>query len=336
MNLVPLFIGLSLCLSFSAQALDLNQYGVVAEEKWTPKTYINDFKYDVLYYQPEVLRTQEKRPALVFMHGGGSSTITREGAYNVSKSYINGLKRLADELKFTLIVPSSSSLNWGGHTRPMLEALSQELQEDPRFDRDHIGLAGHSMGGMGITRSSNWLADDYAFFVPMSAGKDPVGMYEANLLSMFNTRYVHLQGLSDHFEIFPEREVQHLNEMKKLEIKLKKVSGYELIFYEGNHNYDLALFKTTLKRLFEKPIDRKQKVLYGSIYLMPSPTVISENEGSWTNVSTTRYFWLEAAEWEEIKEVTRVNFKAELQDDGTAIVITEGKHPVTKWRVVNF
>lgn len=331
-KLLALFL-LSISSMSTWAALGLNTYGEIADEKWAPDSYTTDFKYDILYYQPESLREKKNRRSLVFMHGGGASTITREGAYNVSKSYIRGLVRLAEELQLVLIVPSSSSLNWGGHTRPMLEALAEELRSDPRIDGDYIGLAGHSMGGMGITRSAHWLADDYAFFVPMAAGMDPATMSKANLLPKFNTRYVHLQGLKDHFTIFPEREIQHLNEMKKLELEEKKVSGYEMIFYEGDHNYDYDLFKSTLERLYRKPINRKPEVLYGSVYLTPSADVVNENEGSWNNVGTERYFWLEVAEWDKSAGPTRVDFKAILQPNGQATVITRGAHPVKKWRV---
>src|SRR5690606_33615734 len=160
-----LFLLLIVSFTLPSWALELTQYGNISSEQWAPANYPQDFKYDVLYYQPQSLKGKKNSKVLVFLHGGGASTVTRAGALSVSSSYISNLKSIADNLGFTLIVPSSSSLNWGGHTRVMLEALARELKQDKRFDAKRIGLSGHSMGGMGITRNFFWLADDFAFFL---------------------------------------------------------------------------------------------------------------------------------------------------------------------------
>ncbi len=213
-----------------------------------PRYQNPDFSYDIFYYIPASLEKTQNAPALIFMHGGGDSTLTREGAIKTVQRYAPDLISLAEELKFILVLPSSNGLNWGGHTRGFIRDLAKLVRKDLKVDPNNFGLAGHSMGGMGITRSAQWLTEQFSFFLPLAAGMDPLGATEENLVSNFNTVYEHQQGLKDDFQIFIERCQNQEKVMKELEDKYHLTSGLIIKYYDGPHNYDRPLVKDSVRK----------------------------------------------------------------------------------------
>ncbi len=297
-----LLLILFLSLSFQVSAGVLKPHagffksiGKVSSFQWAPSHYQSEFKYDILYYIPEGLRNKESVKSLIFMHGGGSSTSTREGSLKVASSYMQGtLVRLANELQMAVVVPSAAGLNWGGHTIGMIRDLTRLFRSEVSVDHNNIGLSGHSMGGMGIGRSFPFLADEFAYFLPMAAGIDEKIQTEDHLNKVFNVPYVHLQGLKDHFTIFKDRCEEQKVRTKALETKYGRKSLLEVIYYNGSHNHDYNLMKSTIVRLQKSPRNLYQDTLYGS--LQYNDNFYTENNIRFHQGPFPRYFWIKIIE----------------------------------------
>lgn len=296
--------------------------GSLSSFKWAPTTYKSTFLYDVTYYIPEKIKDSSNVKSLIFMHGGGSSTMTREGSLEVSLRYKNYVKQIADELGMIVVLPSASGLNWGGHTYYMLKELAALMRRELKLDANNIGLTGHSMGGMGITRSAVFLGDEFAYFVPVASGTDERQIVEEHVNKSFNTPYVQLQGLKDHFEVFVTRNKAQEKLVHELEAKYGEKSKYEMIFYDGDHQMNTRLWIDTIKRLQQSPRDLFQKKLYG--VLRTNANFYVENNIRFFQGSASRYFWVSVSE-ADYSKVESVNFRASIENN--RIEINFAKRP---------
>jgi hypothetical protein len=287
-------------------------YGQLSEFSWAPDRYQTDFKYDIFYYIPQKLKSLSKVNTLVFMHGGGGSTLTREGSRRAVGLYAKDMIKLAEEIGYVLIMPSTNGLNWGGHTRNFLKDILDIARIDLDIHPDKIGLAGHSMGGMGITRNYIFLADQYAFFLPMAAGMDERIQIDSYLNPHFNVQYTHLQGLGDHFSEFVTRCQNHLSQVKIMEEKWQVKAPFEMVFYQGSHNYDFNLTKNKLLELFSKTSrNHYQKKLWGSLF--PNERILTENNIRYKEKSINSYFWFKGLHKETLSP-ERADFHAEIKN----------------------
>lgn len=286
-----------------------DKVGTLASFQWAPERYETGFRYDIFYYIPKALKDQKNVPSLIFMHGGGASTMDRRGSIDVTKMYAGDLVRLADELGMIVVLPSANGLNWGGHTRGILKDLAAMMKTDLEIDDNRIGVSGHSMGGMGITRIYSWLTDEFAYFIPQASGLEEKLHTEQYLNKTFNVPYVHLQGKNDHFRSFITRCESQLKLTKELEVSYGVPSKLEVNFYNGDHNYNLPLFKSTLSRLMKNPRDLYQKELFGSFDITNRKVV--DNNITFHLNSEARYFWLELASVDETVN-DRLHFRAKI------------------------
>lgn len=274
----------------------LSLKGTPSYSIWAPKAYTTGFTYDVVYYIPKTIDLSIPNKVLVFLHGGGTSTLTRLGSLEVTARYIKPLVKLANELNVIVVWPSAAGLNWGDHMRFMLKELNAEIKSKINVNSNFIALAGHSMGGMGITRSAHWLASEYNFIMPLAAGMDERHQTENNLWTNFNTIYYHINGENDHFEEFKTRALNEQKAMYYLENKFQKKSGYRLEFHAGNHQMDMPLVTARMKALFSIPRNLYQKELFGSFFYVD--TIATEREFRYNRKPTTEYFWLEVKAWD--------------------------------------
>lgn len=285
--------------------------GTVDSFQWAPERYEGDFRYDIFYYIPQSLSDKSQVSALIFNHGGGSSTMTREGSIRTVGLYMPDLKKLADELGIIVVLPSANGLNWGGHTRGLLRDLARKMRKELDIDVNRLGVSGHSMGGMGITRSYLWGADEFAFFMPLSAGMDVNHQTEQHLNKVFNVPYVHLQGLKDHFGIFITRCEEQLRRTQDLQIKYNQLSMLDMIFYEGTHQYNYELFRHHLSKLLTNfPRNLYQKELWGSLHTVKLKN--TENNIVYDYDSESRYFWVEAIQT-DLSVPERIDFHAKIE-----------------------
>jgi hypothetical protein len=296
----------------------LKEIGILSWAKWAPSFYTTGFYYDVAYYIPSTLNLNQPQKVLVFLHGGGSSTVTREGAIIAVNKYTKDMMSLADELGLVVVFPSSSGLNWGDHMRPMLKELNREIRKNLNVDSNRIALAGHSMGGMGITRSAHWLAGEYNFIMPLAAGMDESIQTENNLWTNFNTRYYHINGEKDHFEVFLTRALNEQKAIKAMEEKYGKKSGYSLEIHPGNHQYNLDLVIQRMKTLFEIPRDMYQNELFGSFYYVDEISQDNQDPNGgprfYNRKPTSDYFWLKANWMKNIRNA-RADFHVKIENN---------------------
>jgi hypothetical protein len=336
--------------STSTKSKELDQvvfkdYGKISQSLFNNYAKVDDVEkklsdYDILYYVPANLKGKKNIKALFFLHGGGQSTMTRSGSLRVAKSYINDLKSVADSLNVALICPSGSSQNWGGHMIDMLRDLKKIAVKDLNIDRNSIGLTGHSMGGMGITRSAHWLASEFSFFMPVAAGYDfnikneqvnPARKRNNSLYmnTYFNHRYLHLQGLQDHFQTFIERAKEQRNRIEAKEKLINRKSKYKLVFYNGSHNYPKTQYLNLLKTELENKRNPYQKFISGMEY-----NINELINNQWSNGfeiyygKMNSYFWIEGLEHIEYKKVNSVYGKVL----GNVISLTLDKN-ISKVRV---
>lgn len=335
MNKIFLILFLSLSLQAFAgviqeTAVHFKTIGAVGSFQWAPERYKSDFKYDVLYYIPESLKDARDVKTMIFMHGGGQSTLTREGSLKTVQLYMQDMVKLAYETQTVIVVPSASGLNWGGHTVGMIRDLNHLMRKELDVDHNNMGLSGHSMGGMGIGRSYMWLANEFAYFIPTAAGIDPRGQVEENMNKFFNTPYVHLQGLKDHFQTFVEWCQTLTKNVTALEEKFSEKSKLEVIYYDGPHNYDFKLLKNTLLRLQSIPRDLYQTKLYGS--LLYNDNFYTENNIKFHQGPNSRYFWVEIVEASG-STPERLDFRVEVKNNIIMLDILTNPKVIKKIRL---
>lgn len=286
--------------------------------------YEDGFTYDIYYYIPKMLEKKSNVRALIFNHGGGQSTLTRDDSIEfVTLYYKNSLVRLANELGIVVVLPSANGLNWGGHTRLLMRNLLRIMRKDLSVDPNKIGLSGHSMGGMGITRAYSWLADEFSFFLPMSSGM-PETLFSINHLNkVFNVPYVHLQGINDKLQVFVSHCYKHYKKILELETLYKQASKFKMIFHKGDHDIDYELFKSHARTLsINSTRNLYQRELWGSIQTVRK--TLNENNIRFPYVSESRYFWIEAIQSNlSIEEV--FHFHAKIQ--GQTILLATSTMP---------
>lgn len=297
-----------------------SQRGVVSSIQWAPENYTTGFKFDIFYYIPATLTDTTNAKSMIFLHGGGQSTMTREGSARVARSYIEDLKTIADQLGLVLIAPSASGLNWSGQTRTMMRDLAKLVRVDLKVDPNKMALSGHSMGGMGITRNYMWLTDQFSFIMPIAAGMDEKVMTEENLVQNFNTTYYHMQGLADHFDVFITRCRLQDQKVKELEALYGKKSGFKLELYNGSHNYDKTLMTKRLIELYKLNRNFYQNELHGSLYY--ANEIMEYNGIKFNFLPTPKYFWVEGISFDANMPRTRTNFKAKIENNEIHFTIT--------------
>jgi len=301
-------------LTFSAGASDISKrsfdtYGSVQTIKYKPVNSPLSFLYDVQYYIPAKLKGKTNLNTLVFLHGGGASTMTRAGSLRVTQMYMDDLKSIADNLGIVLVLPSGSGNNWGGHMLSFLRSLNETLRSDLPINPNKIALSGHSMGGMGITRSAHWLADEFAFFMPTAAGMKESRQTDRNLRPYMNMKYHHLQGLQDHFQVFVTRCENQQKAIDDLERRYNKKTGFELEFYNGSHNYPKEIFQSRLGTMFKNVSrDLYQTELYGTLYKREE-VIAKEGTQKWFNAYSRRYFWLKGLKFTNDQDLVLVDAK---------------------------
>ena len=297
---------------FTEHATHFKATGSIQSFQWAPDRYNSDFRYDIVYYIPESMKASENVKSLIFMHGGGSSTMTREGSLSTVAVYMRDMVRLANETQTVVVMPSANGLNWGGHTIGMIRDLNHLMRQELNLDHNNIGLGGHSMGGMGIGRSYQFLADEFAYFLPTAAGIDPRNQVEVNMSKFFNTPYVHLQGLKDHFQDFVKWSQALTLKNAEFEAKYGTKSKLEVIYYDGPHNYDFNLLKNTVLRLQSNPRNLYQPLLYGSLYY--NDNFYTENNIKFHHGGSSRYFWVEILEASG-STPERLDFRVEVKNN---------------------
>lgn len=316
-HLMPLLVKKSSAIKLNVEPANHFEFGLdygnLRSILWRPSAYPKDgINYDVFYYLPESLKGQNNIPVMIFLHGGGASTTTREGSAKAIKMYEKLLIDITNRLNVALIVPSASGLNWGTHTSFYMRALINMLKESLPIDTNRVGLVGHSMGGMAITRNFYELADLVSFAMPMAAGI--AELIPEQLMTLFNLRYDHLQGLNDQFDVFVERTKNQQKIVRELEIKYQQESKFTVDFTQDDHSSVLNKMLGHASTLYQTPRDEFPAKLYGIFNSTPTQEVIDVGQKI-TVFPKTKYFWLEALEFAEPTVAKHIAFIAEAKSN---------------------
>ena len=266
------------------------KFGSIQNFDWVPTGYQAGFVYDIYYYIPTSIKNTQTSPALVFMHGGGKSTLNRDGSNKAVNKYIKEVVAAAEKYKFIAILPSSNGLNWGGHTQRILAELATLIRAHLNFDTNRLGLSGHSMGGMGITRSFTALVNDYSFVNSVSSAMNDKTHGEDRLTKMYNIKYSHQLGINDSFDVFIKWTKILEQKVKDMERLRHKISMFEVEWFNDGHVYTAAQTKK-LETLFKGQRNIFQNELYGQIYFDNQSYV--ENNIKYTIMGSHRYLWVE-------------------------------------------
>lgn len=266
-------------------------FGKLQKFEWVPKGYQDGFVYDIYYYIPKSIETTKNSPALIFMHGGGASTMTREGANKVvSQNYSRTVIAAAEKHKFIAVMPASNGLNWGSHTDLILSELSSLMRDQLNFDTNRLGLSGHSMGGMGIGRNYQRVVNDFSFANPISSAIGLGNQTEERISKMFNIKFTHQQGTKDHFPEFITWNQALEVKVKEVEAKYNSKAKFEMEWFDDAHVYTAAQ-TNKLGTLFKEKREIFQKNLYAQIYLTDKD--LEENKIKFRAKGNNRYLWIE-------------------------------------------
>lgn len=226
-----------------------------------------DFRYDILYYIPKRAKERKDLEVIVFLHGGGDSTTTRSTSMGSIEFYTKHMMKMARSLGVALVIPSATGLNWSNHTVSYLKEVRALIKSDMPVYDNRIGLVGHSMGAMAITRELPYLTDEFSFFLSMAGGAETKSTTQKMLKTYVNTSYTHFQGEADHIGSFVPRSIKQDQKVRALEIELNKEIDYNLVMHKGGHNFlDFKfdkLAKMLLDKIENKRINFYKKEVYG-------------------------------------------------------------------------
>lgn len=289
--------------------------GKIDSFEYYPKSYRT--RHSILYYLPEEYdfdRYPSGIPALVFLHGGGASTSTYESAKHVAKYYFEDLLPIIKDLGIIAIFPSSS-VGWAHNTRMLLREFNPIIRRELPVDPDRMILSGHSMGAMGITRQAHRLIDQFSSFLPMAAGMQDWARKPRNLITYFDTRFIHINGKHDHFRSFKSRSLKVERKIQRLERDFGLKSGYELYFHNGGHNYRKALVKEQLQRL----VNEKRDLYDRKIFPFADHFLDYQygNQPSYENYMNGSYKWIEISDWHKTTEHSweGIDFRAKVESN---------------------
>ncbi len=239
-------------LAQAAQTGDFKVQGQVASFHYTAPS--DGVPRTIVYYLPRSIQNpwnlSEKHSTMFFMHGGGASTQTDVNATRVALQYIQDFLQYAEDRRVILILPTTS-VGWSYHTSYLFRSLIPYVEKQIAVDPNHLVLAGHSMGGMGITREYPWMTDLFSGVLGLAAGINPVLYNENYTLAYLNgTPYTHINGEKDAFTTFKPWMVGFQDYLKTVEAKYHRQSNFKLLFHPGGHNYDMKLTTAELDHLF--------------------------------------------------------------------------------------
>ncbi len=291
----------------------------------------NKHTHAICYYIPESLQpTDVKIPVLTFLHGGGPSTATYEAARERALSYMRGFRLFAEKNKTILIFPSSS-LGWDFSTPFLLREIKQLALRNLPVDSNRFVLAGHSMGAQGIAREYPWLSDVFSGYLALSGGISNSFYENENfLLTLFNSTYIHLNGLNDSFKKFHPSMTQFASKVRKIEKKLNTASNFRYFTHDGEHEINAHLAHEQLIYLLSQKRNLYQPNLY------PVYTHLNfggtETKPSFPAANLNRYFWLEVSDSDTlIKDKSALStFKAKIVKNHIQITTVKNDHNFKK------
>ena len=254
--------------AFSAKKVLMDTEG----QEYSVQGSVGMFKYTspndktprtIVYYLPKSIANphdlNSKQKTLVFLHGGGASTMSDQGATDVAKMYIQDFINYSEEKKVLLIFPTSS-FGWNNPTSHFLRNFLKFSKAKIAINEDQLVLSGHSMGGMGITREYPKITDLFSGVLALSAGTQAHMLDEELIVPYLNgTPYTHINGDDDHFQEFKPRMLAFQAKLEAVEKKYNLKSKFKLIFRPGGHNYDLPQTLGELENLFQQPLNRFPK-----------------------------------------------------------------------------
>jgi hypothetical protein len=212
------------------------------------------FERTIVYYIPKSIANPwdltVKNKGLMFLHGGGESTASDANATAVAEMYVQDFVDYAEKNQVIVIAPTTP-FGWGQSEITLFPALIAATANEVGLDTDKIVLAGHSMGGMGITRDYPYVKSFFSGVLALSAGTQDYMMTEDCLVAyLTGTPYIHQNGKDDHFETFDPQEQKLMLKLADVEKRYGRKANFKYVLRPGGHNYDLALTYSELDELF--------------------------------------------------------------------------------------
>ncbi len=298
-------------------------------------------EYDlrVQYYIPSSidLTKLDEVSSVIFLHGGGGSTGgLPDGALGVANTYINSfLRDFSEENQFISIVPVSP-LNWGWNTSFIVRDLAKYLKNVEGLNPNKIVVSGHSMGGMGLSRSSYLVIDQVAGVAPSASGVEVEKRQDWKISSYFNTIFKRQQGLNDHFEEFVTYSREEEAQINDLSALLNFDPNYRLYEHNGNHNLNASELGEQIREIASEGRNIYQKRLFANFYFSERRRDIFQ----WPNLhlhSLPTFFWLEALEFDDpnfdTDQVSTSTLIAEIKDQKIFLQDQFRRNKVNKLRI---
>lgn len=261
-----------------------------------------DFRYDVLYYIPKRAKERKDLEAIVFLHGGGKSTTTRSTSMGSIEFYTKHMMKMARSLGVALVIPSATGLNWSNHTVSYLKEVRALIKSDMPVYDNRIGLVGHSMGAMAITRELPYLTDEFSFFLSMAGGAETKSTTQKMLKTYLNTSYTHFQGEADHIGSFAPRSIKQDQKVRALELELNKEIDFTLVMHKGGHNFVDFKFSKFANMLLDKVENKRinfyKKEVFG--VLKPQEGIFLDEYSNGNHYFVKRIdssFWIKATKF---------------------------------------
>jgi hypothetical protein len=285
-------------------------------------------RINLLYVPQSIQGVTGKFKTTVFLHGGGTEyTADDAGAVKIALEYLSDFTDYAEKNKVILLFPTSA-LGWGRQTSYFFRQFIPFVEAKLPIDDDYLVLAGHSMGGMGITREYPYVTDLFSGVLGMSAGIQEAMINKNAILPYFNgTPYIELNGKNDEdFPGFLAQEQKFNTELATLSTQLGLPSKYRLDLFEGGHDYDLPSAMKELDELFTQKKIRDPKYMTIRLGVVHSPAApgspgmlpIPKIDGS-----LDHQYWLGVSDYQDSGKTAYIYLHAQIVKQ-TIFITTDG------------
>lgn len=308
----------------TTESSHFTKIGDIAEFDYVPSSYSNT--HAILYYIPKSLEADiaahkaNVAPVVMIMHGGGNKTNTYELSKKTALIYVKSFRKFAEQNKVILIAPSSS-LGWSAHAATFLmREITALARRDLNVSGDEFYLFGHSMGGMGITRSASNMGDEFAGFLPTASGMVGAGRTEANLRPYLNMKVTHINGkLDTEFPSFEPDLLATEEAMKDLAAKENMPLNYKALIHPAGHDFDPTLTFSELLKLMKEKRDLYQPRLFS---YMGRGVLPNNAANPIHNFVYQHSYWAKAIQIENIGKTVYTHWNYVVNSKDNAIEIT--------------
>lgn len=282
----------------------------------------------VLYYIPDSIENpfdfEAPSNVMIFLHGGGQTTVTEKIVQSVGMHYAQVMEMYSYHHQTIVILPTTT-FGWNAHTPYLMKELIQDLKKRIPVDPSRLVLAGHSMGGMGITREYTLLAPLFSGVLALSAGIQDESFSSEDLITPYlnQTPYIHLNGEQEGFKFFNPQMDKFKLELNAVESQYGIKSKFDYRMHDGGHFIALDPMTKALDELYSEKSMQNYQQSKKSLFLRFTSVNFSKHETQPAlRGEMDQAYWVSISGYTRAQQDQALEYRARVQVVGQKITVT--------------